>query len=227
MTAMPDRARERALRAAGHRVVVGIDEVGKGSWAGPLAVGMAVLPDESMSSGDGMPGVRDSKSITEKRREAMFDGVAAWCAHWSVGFASHLECDELGMADAQRLATRRALDALGVIPDAALVDGSWNFVSPLIGTVEMIVKGDTSCLSISAASILAKVTRDREMRRLAEHYPYWNLDANKGYPCQWHRIALQGHGPSAIHRRSWAFMDNFVPWPGTPRIDRSEPPTLF
>lgn len=196
--------------------------MGKGSWAGPLAVGMAVLPDDGE-----MPGVRDSKSITEKRREAMFDGVASWCEHWSVGFASHVECDELGMADAQRLATRRALDALGVVPDAAVVDGSWNFVSPLVGTVEMIVKGDTSCLSISAASILAKVTRDREMRRLAEHYPYWNLDGNKGYPCQWHRIALQGYGPSAIHRRSWAFMDNFVPWPGTPRLDRAAPPTLF
>ena len=219
---MPDRSREHALRSAGHRIIVGIDEVGKGSWAGPLAVGMAVLPDD----GD-MPGVRDSKSITEKRREAMFDDVASWCAHWSVGYASHAECDELGMAEAQRVATRRALDSLGVVPDAAVVDGSWNFVSPLVDTVEMIVKGDTSCLSISAASILAKVTRDREMRRIAVDYPYWNLDANKGYPCQWHRIALQGYGPSAIHRRSWAFMDNFVPWPGVPRIERSEAPTLF
>ena len=219
---MPDRARELALRTLGHRVIVGVDEVGKGSWAGPLAVGMAVLP----ADGD-LPGVRDSKSITEKRREAIFDDVAAWCSHWSVGFASHRECDELGMAAAQRLATGRALDGLGVRPDAALVDGNWDFVSPLVGAVEMIVKGDTSCLSIAAASILAKVTRDREMRRLATDYPYWNLDSNKGYPCQWHRIALQGYGPSAIHRRSWSFMDSLVPWDGVPRFDRIDVPTLF
>jgi ribonuclease HII len=219
---MPDRSRELALRGRGHHVIVGVDEVGKGSWAGPLAVGMAVLPTDGE-----LPGVRDSKSISEKRREAIFADVAEWCDHWSVGFASPAECDELGMAAAQRLATRRALAELGVTPDAAVVDGNWDFVSPLVGAVEMIVKGDQSCLSIAAASILAKVTRDREMRRLADDYPYWNLESNKGYPCQWHRVALQGHGPSAIHRRSWSFMDSFVPWPGVHRVARAEPPTLF
>ena len=112
-------------------------------------------------------------------------------------------------------------------PDAAVVDGSWDFVTPLIPRVEMRVKGDTSVLSIAAASILAKVTRDRMMRELAEHFPQYSLDTNKGYPCHWHRTALQGYGASAIHRRSWAFMDNFVPWTGTPRVDRTAPPTLF
>ena len=183
---------------------------------------MAILP----LTGD-LAGVRDSKSITEKSREAMFDTVASWCTSWSVGYASHVECDELGMADAQRLATQRALAQLSVVPDAAVVDGSWDFVTPLIPKVVMQVKGDTSVLSIAAASILAKVTRDRLMRELAIDYPLWSLDTNKGYPCHWHRTALQGHGPSAIHRRSWAFMDNFVPWPGTPRIERNASPTLF
>lgn len=94
---------ERSLHQQGHQVIVGIDEVGKGSWAGPLAVGVAVLP----LTGD-LAGVRDSKSITEKTREAMFETVGNWCTSWAVGYASHLECDALGMADAQRLATKRA-----------------------------------------------------------------------------------------------------------------------
>ena len=219
---VPTRDLERSLHQQGHQVIVGIDEVGKGSWAGPLAVGAAVLP----LTGD-LAGVRDSKSITEKTREAMFETVGNWCTSWAVGYASHLECDALGMADAQRLATTRALAQLTVIPDAAVVDGSWDFVTPLIPKVVMQVKGDTSVLSIAAASILAKVTRDRLMRQLAVDYPLWSLDTNKGYPCHWHRTALQGYGPSAIHRRSWAFMDNFVPWPGVPRIDRFDAPTLF
>lgn len=218
----PTRDLERSLRDEGFSCVVGVDEVGKGAWAGPLAVGMAVLPLD----GD-LAGVRDSKSISEKAREKMFDTVASWCTSWSVGYASAAECDELGMAAAQRLATERALHSLDVRPDAAVVDGSWDFVTPLVPRVEMRVKGDASVLSIAAASILAKVTRDRLMRELAEHHPQYSLDTNKGYPCHWHRTALQGYGPSSIHRRSWAFMDNFVPWTGTPRVDRAAPPTLF
>ncbi|MFM8855735.1 MAG: ribonuclease HII [Actinomycetota bacterium] len=226
----PNREPEDRLRAEGHRIVVGVDEVGKGAWAGPLCVGIAVIPD----SGD-MPGIRDSKSISEKKREAMFDGVVAWCTASSVGFASHVECDELGMAEAQRLATRRALSeicrTLGATPDAAVVDGKWDFVSPNIDRVEMIVKGDTTCLSIAAASIIAKVTRDRVMRELASDYPAWSFDTNKGYPCHWHRTALQGYGLSAIHRSSWAFVDNFVPWIGLERRTRKtmqvEPERLF
>ena len=146
---VPTRDLERSLHQQGHQVIVGIDEVGKGSWAGPLAVGVAVLP----LTGD-LAGVRDSKSITEKTREAMFETVGNWCTSWAVGYASHFECDALGMADAQRLATKRALAQLTVVPDAAVVDGSWDFVTPLIPKVVMQVKGDTSVLSIAAASIL-------------------------------------------------------------------------
>ena len=91
----------------------------------------------------------------------------------------------------------------------------------------MRVKADRDCLSVAAASILAKVVRDREMRVLAESYPNWSFDTNKGYPCPVHKFALQGYGPSAIHRRTWVFMDNFVPWPGCPRTFRAEQPTLF
>lgn len=218
----PDREFENALYGEGHRFVVGVDEVGKGAWAGPLCVGMAVIAREPTL--DDPPGVRDSKAISEKKREAMFDTVAAWCTAWSVGCATHAECDDLGMAKAQRLATQRALDtlstSLGGVPDAAVVDGSWDFVSPMIDRVDMRVKGDTKSLSIAAASILAKVSRDRLMRAVASDYPMWNFESNKGYPCHWHRSALQAYGPSAIHRRSWAFMDSFVPWPGVVRRSR-------
>jgi ribonuclease HII len=206
----PSLATERALWECGAGVVVGLDEVGRGAWAGPLSVGAAVLPP-----GRRVYKVRDSKMLTEGEREAMFDRVAGWCRAWAVGHASSEECDELGMSDAQRLAARRALDALGLSPDAVLVDGSWDFV----GGARSIVRGDASCLSIAAASILAKVTRDRIMRGEAEHFPAYWFESNKGYPGPRHRAALQWLGPSAIHRRSWVFMDALV-WPGVARFER-------
>ena len=220
-TKAPTRSLERELWEAGCDVVIGIDEVGRGSWAGPLMVGVALLPRDRRVNG-----VRDSKMLTEAGREELFDRVADWCDAWAVGGASHTECDELGMADAQRLATRRALDSLGVTADAAVVDGKWNFVSPHVNRVEMRIKADKHCLSVAAASILAKVTRDRIMREQALSYPNWHFDTNKGYPCPLHRTALQGYGPSSIHRKSWVFMDNFVPWPGM-RMIRPEQPSLF
>ena len=201
---------ERRLWAAGHEVVVGIDEVGRGAWAGPLTLGAAVVPKDRRVNK-----IRDSKMLTEAEREAMFDRVASWCEAWSVGHASEEECDELGMSEAQRLAARRALEGLGVPADRVLLDGNWDFVSA--GTSELLVKGDAHCLSIAAASILAKVTRDRIMRAEAEHHPYWSFELNKGYPCPKHKVALQGLGPSAIHRRSWVFMDH-LSWRGLPRL---------
>jgi ribonuclease HII len=217
----PTRSVEKELWAAGHEVVVGIDEVGRGAWAGPLMVGAAVLPRDGRVNG-----VRDSKMLSEAEREKLFDRVADWCVAWAVGGASQQECDELGMAPAQKLATKRALDSLGLQPDAAVVDGTWDFVSPHVAHIERKVKADAFCLSVSAASILAKVTRDRIMREYAESYPHWHFDTNKGYPCPLHKTALSGYGPSAIHRVSWVFMDNFLPWPGR-RVIRPEQPTLF
>ena len=219
---VPSRAMEKQLWAAGHDVIVGIDEVGRGAWAGPLMVGAAVLPRDRRVNG-----VRDSKMLTEEAREFLFDRIAAWCEAWAVGSATQGECDELGMAEAQRLATRRALAGLGVTPDAAVVDGRWNFVGSGVAHVELRVKADMYCLPVAAASILAKVTRDRVMREQAEHYPQWGFESNKGYPCPVHKAALQAYGPSAIHRRTWVFMDHYVPWPGVPRRISAEQPTLF
>ena len=185
-------------------MVVGVDEVGRGSWAGPLVVGAAVLPPDRR-----VYRVRDSKALTERQREGLFDRIASWCRAWAVGTASQEECDTLGMAAAQRLAAGRAVDGLGLEPDRVVVDGNWDFVGR--GAALRLVGGDATCLSIAAASILAKVTRDRIMRAEAEHHPGYDFDANKGYPCPRHKMALQAYGPTAIHRRTWVFMEQ-LPW---------------
>ena len=211
----PGLSVERELWATGHEIVVGVDEVGRGSWAGPLTIGAAVVPKDRRVNK-----IRDSKVLTEREREALFDRVADWCSHWAVGHASARECDELGMSEAQRLAARRAIERLGVRPDRVLIDGRWDFVGG--GVTQMIVKGDATCLSISTASILAKVTRDRLMRLEDEHFPAYDFAWNKGYPCPRHQQALRGLGPSAIHRQSWSWMDD-IPWTGARRYVRPDP----
>jgi ribonuclease HII len=199
----PSLAVERALWDGGHQVVVGVDEVGRGAWAGPIMVGAAVLPRDRR-----VYKVRDSKMLREIERERLFGRLASWCQAWAVGAASQEECDEVGMAEAQRRAARRAIDGLGVTPDQVLVDGNWDFVG--LGCTKRIVKGDATCLSIATASVLAKVTRDRIMREESIHYPGYEFDSNKGYPCPRHKMALHAYGPSAIHRRTWIFMEHLV-----------------
>ena len=112
------------------------------------------------------------------------------------------------MSNAQRLATKRAIVGLGAEPDAAIADGKWDFVSPLIPHVLMKVKADAVSASVAAASVLAKVSRDRMMREFHDEHPHWNFAGNKGYPCPKHRDGLREHGVSPIHRVSWAFMEN-------------------
>ena len=200
---VPSLIVERELWSAGHDVVVGIDEVGRGAWAGPLSVGAAVLPADRR-----VYKVRDSKMLSEVEREHLFERVASWCRAWAVGHASQKECDLLGMSAAQKLAAKRAIAGLGLVPDEVLIDGSWDFAAN--GKARRIIKGDATCLSIAAASILAKVTRDRIMRAEAPHYPLYDFEFNKGYPCPRHKTALQAWGPSAIHRRTWVFMDHLI-----------------
>ncbi len=205
---------EQRLWDAGKDVVVGMDEVGRGAWAGPVSVGAAVVP-----RGRRVYKIRDSKMLTEPEREAMYERLASWCVAWSVGHASHEECDELGMSEALSLAADRALDALGMPVDHVLLDGNWDFAWG--GEAELLIKGDARSLSIATASILAKVTRDRLMREAAESFPAYGFDRNKGYPGPRHRAALYGYGPTTIHRRSWVFMDG-LPWTGITRYQRPE-----
>ncbi len=192
----PGTRRERDLWDAGHRVVVGIDEVGRGAWAGPLTLGAVVIPQDRR-----LTKVRDSKVLTEREREIMFERITGWAVAWSVGHVWPEECDELGMSEAQRVAARRALEGLGVAPDQVLVDGNWDFVGT--GNVTKIVKGDATCLSIAAASIVAKVTRDRLMVALGREWPQYGFERHKGYGTREHQKALAAHGACLHHRRSF------------------------
>lgn len=214
--ASPGLSLERDLWTDDSKVVVGIDEVGRGAWAGPLTVAAAVVPRDRR-----IYKIRDSKMLHESEREAIFERVVDWVEHWGVGHASSEECDELGMSDAQRLAATRALDDLGIQGDHHLVDGNWDFV----GGAQTIIKGDAKSLSIAAASILAKVTRDRIMRDFDSQFPGYNFAANKGYPCPVQKAHLQYMGPSSIHRRSWVFMDHLA-WSGLERLHRELQETL-
>lgn len=216
----PGLAFERSLWASGRRVVVGVDEVGRGAWAGPISVGAVVAPSDRR-----IYKVRDSKQLTPEEREQVFDRISDWCEAWSVGHASAQECDDLGMSAAQKLATSRALAGLGVEVDHVLVDGNWDFV--VSHPAQLLVGGDRRSVSIAAASILAKVSRDRILRGMAYHHPQYNFDHNKGYPCAVHKAALQAWGPSTVHRRTWAFMDGLV-WNGLSRtLKAGEQARLF
>ncbi|MEM7271879.1 MAG: ribonuclease HII [Actinomycetota bacterium] len=215
----PGLSVERELWDRGLPTVVGVDEVGRGSWAGPLTIGAVVVPKDRR-----LYKLRDSKQLTEPEREALFDRIVDWSEAWAVGHADHDECDRLGMSAAQKLAARRAIEGLGRPVDAVLLDGNWDFVGHPV--TRKLVKGDATSLSIAAASILAKVTRDRLMRSVADRYPGFDFEHNKGYPCPRHKTALQGYGPTAIHRRSWVFMDT-LPWTGVPRLRPGGQTTLF
>lgn len=237
--ARPGWTHEQRLWDEGHRLVAGVDEVGRGAWAGPLTVGVAVVCEAPRR----IPrGLRDSKQLAEEVRESIFEAVAAWCAAWAVGHAGPEECDRLGMTAALRLATRRALGLLppAFVPDAVVLDGTFDYVSaPAAPTlfapdgaadpvaelgplrradggewappVTTVVRADARCASVAAASVLAKVTRDRLMRSAAPWYPGFDFDRNKGYPSPAHQRALCGYGLTAVHRRSWAFVDH-LPW---------------
>jgi len=241
-SARPTLDHERRLWKDGHQWVGGLDEVGRGAWAGPVSVGVAVLPTGVTRRT--MPlWLRDSKLLHEVRREAIFDDVAAWCACWAVGHASATECDIWGMTAALRLASFRALASLSIAPDALVVDGPYDLLRqpPLQlqmlgdgaalsagpempdvappGTIVPIVDADALCAAVSAASVLAKVVRDRLMREEAPHYPAYQFEENKGYPSSAHKRALRGYGLSAIHRRSWSFVAG-IPWGGGPVAPR-------
>ncbi len=181
--APPNLDQERRYWEQGDSVVVGIDEVGKGAWAGPLTIGAVVLPATGRVNG-----IRDSKMLTAKVRGELFGRIDNWARCWSVGHASARECDELGMSDAQRLATRRALDELPLAADRVLLDGNWNYVD--WAPSASIVKGDQTCLSIAAASVMAKVVRDQIMSVASNDFPAYMFENNKGYPAPQHRMAL-------------------------------------
>ena len=188
-----------------------MDEVGRGSWAGPVTVAAVVPAPEHLR------GVRDSKQLLPDQRTRVAANVREWALAIGVGHASHEECDGLGMTVAQRVAGHRALQQLaaqGYEPDRVILDGNHDYLR-LGARCTLVIKGDASVLAVAAASCVAKVTRDAMMHEEAEHYPPYDFESNVGYPSPVHKAALRGYGPSAIHRRTWIFMEGLC-WRGLP-----------
>ena len=177
--------------------VCGVDEAGRGPWAGPVSAGAVILNPDDLPAG-----IDDSKALTHARREALEIEIKARALAWGVGFASVEEIDELNILHASGLAMRRAIEALAIPPAAALVDGNYRFNLPC--PIQTVVKGDSLSLSIAAASILAKTARDRLMVELDETYPGYGFARHKGYNAPIHVAALKALGPCPAHRRSWA-----------------------
>lgn len=178
-------------------VIVGIDEAGRGAWAGPVVAALCRLdPNRPIA------GLMDSKRLSERRREQLYAEIEAAALSVGIGFASSLEIDSLGILPATFLAMRRALESSGLSPDLAQVDGP---LDPGLGCpTQTIVRGDSLIPAISAASIIAKVTRDRWMREQALAFPDYGFERHKGYGTTLHQRALAQQGICALHRRSFA-----------------------
>jgi len=187
---------ERALRRHGVGVIAGVDEAGRGACAGPLVAGAAILPPGKAGI---VPGLADSKLLTEKARERVYAQVVRRAVSWSVVVISHEDCDRLGMHVANVEALRRAVAKLSVPPEYVLTDG---FPVDGLGVPGLAVwKGDRVAACIAAASVLAKVTRDRIMTDLDAEYPAYDFKTHKGYITDAHSAALADHGPCPVHRR--------------------------
>lgn len=187
---------ERAFRGEGYRCIAGLDEAGRGPLAGPATVGCVVLPEEAR-----LPGLDDSKRMTPAAREEMEARIKETARAWCVVVVSHLEIDELGILGAVLKGMRGAVERLALRPDIAIVDG--NIEPGLVCRERAIVDGDSRCLSIAAASVLAKVTRDRIMAELDTRWPGYGFAEHKGYGCRTHVEAIRAHGPCEIHRFSF------------------------
>lgn len=180
-------------------LVAGVDEVGRGAWAGPVTHAAVVLPSDRR-----MYKLRDSKQLDATRREQLAARLHGFALGIGVGHASNDEIDRLGMSEAMRLAAARAVDALPLEPDVLLLDGNWDFLSHYGVPTERIVHGDAYSASIAAASVIAKTTRDAMLVRWHEEHPAYDFASNKGYPAPAHVEALDQHGACRLHRHSWA-----------------------
>ncbi len=187
---------ESAVAEEGFAPVCGVDEAGRGPLAGPVCAAAVILP-----RGLVIPGLNDSKKLTERRREALYDVITAQALAYGVAFASEREIDELNILQATYLAMNRAIAAMGSAPALALIDGNRN--AGIAVPSRCIVGGDGKCASIAAASILAKVTRDRYMLELDARYPGYGFARHKGYGTAAHYAVLREKGPSEVHRRTF------------------------
>ena len=193
---MPDYEYEARAAAKGFTAVCGVDEAGRGPLAGPVCAAAVILPQGLV-----IEGLNDSKKLSEKKREMLYDKVVENALAWSVAFASEAEIDEINILQATFLAMKRAVEGLSVKADYALIDG--NRMPPLGIDGETVIKGDSLSMSIAAASIIAKVTRDRLMLEIDEEYPQYLFSQHKGYGTALHYEMLEKHGISPVHRRSF------------------------
>jgi ribonuclease HII len=193
---------EREFFANGARVVAGMDEVGRGAIAGPVTIGVVAI---DVNVGEIPAGLRDSKLMTPKRREAMVPLVKAWGIAWATGSATAAEIDKFGIVTSLGLAASRALQNLGVTPDVVILDGNTSFLMEEAGGPRIVtrIKADQDCACVSAASVIAKVERDALMTELHEQFPHYGWEGNKGYGAKVHTDAIKSHGLTDLHRKSW------------------------
>ena len=187
---------EREAWAEGYEVVCGVDEAGRGPLAGPVCAAAVILPHNL-----DIPGLDDSKKLSDKRRRELFPVIQEQAIAYAIAFADEKEIDEINILQATFLAMQRAIDGLAIKPEFALIDGNRekDFGLP----VETVVQGDSRSASIAAASILAKVTRDDYMLKMAEKYPQYGFEIHKGYGTKAHYAALEAHGVCPIHRMTF------------------------
>ena len=187
---------ENEARNNGYQIICGVDEAGRGPLAGPVFAAAAVLPPNLM-----IDGLNDSKKLSEKKREILYDEIKSLAVACNVAFATEREIDEINILNATFLAMKRAITGLNLQPEAVLVDG--NRSPDLNVPTQTIVKGDSLSASIAAASILAKVERDRLMKNLSKKYPEYNFEKHKGYGTKMHIDLIKKYGPCEIHRKSF------------------------
>lgn len=187
---------EDSFFTKGVQTICGVDEAGRGPLAGPVCAAAVILPPHLE-----IPGLTDSKKLTDKKRRELFPVIQEKAIAWGIGWASEQEIDEINILQATFLAMERALDQLSIKPDLALIDGNRekDFGVP----VKTVVKGDSLSMNIAAASILAKVSRDDWMVKLSEEYPQYQFEIHKGYGTKAHYAALTEHGASPVHRMSF------------------------
>ena len=187
---------ENEIYDSGIELICGVDEAGRGPLAGPVCAAAVILP-----RGIDIEGLNDSKKLTEKKREKLFDTICSEALSYGIAFASVDEIEQMNILNAAMLAMNRAIDRLSVKPALALIDG--NRDSAIRMPSRCVVKGDAKCADIAAASILAKVSRDRYMLKMAEKYPEYHFEKHKGYGTKLHYEALREYGPCEIHRPSF------------------------
>ena len=187
---------ENEVYAEGYKLICGVDEAGRGPLAGPVCAAAVILPRNTV-----IEGLNDSKKLSEKKREALFEVIKEKALSYGIAYASVEEIEELNILNATYLAMNRAISQLSPKPELALIDG--NRSTGIETESRTVVKGDAKCADIAAASILAKVSRDRLMKEMAEIYPQYGFEKHKGYGTKAHYDAIREFGPSPIHRLSF------------------------